>query len=139
MMASRWRTWDIDFCDSLKLRPSDHEIVESVAVRHSFGRGSPKWKELAEQLVLPKALKAAIASLHRRQEDEEEPLQLAREGGAEHRMGGVRAPELSRPKASGRARALRMRQRCPGHSLRVSPTNYVGLAPHNRKCSFLIG
>ena len=118
-MASRWRTWDIDFENEV-LQSAACEYLESTAVRHSLER-----KELrarAKQVVLPKFAVDSSRSIIQQHGTQEV-------GGAKALMGGVRRGEVYvKPKVSGRARTLKMRaeqlmaeQKRPGKLLRVSP------------------
>lgn len=90
----------------LEFVSGDQVDLQAIPVYHSFGRGC--WKELAEKVHLPRdALESAMEQQSSRVRDPGEEV-----GGAASRMGGVRsesASQPSKPKASGRARALKLR------------------------------
>ena len=127
-MASRWRTWDPYFASDIEFQT---EQLESTPVLHSFGRG--RLRELAGQVLLPRVALESVL-----QDDSADTccdvIDGRSRGGATSCMGGVACAPVK--KASGRARALRLRaernivqQRRPGRVQRtgVSPYNLFSL------------
>ena len=121
-MASRWRTWDPYFASDIDFQT---EQLESTPVLHSFGRG--RLCELAGQVLLPRVALESVL-----QEDSTntccDVTDGRSRGGATSCMGGVAsAPTM---KASGRARALRLRaERSIVQQRRPGRVQHTGVSP----------